>query len=333
MDDALAYYEKGLDRLLEAVSQDSAGYGEFLAFEQRLRENIDQSRHYGDTEIRRAERAEVVDGLNRLAVEEVGRSFNKLCGFRGSGRRLNDCVNTLLIPIGLPPDMPLYERLGNLLMTRLGKVGERSVGVVMHLVALLILSVPFAYWLAQSDDGWTHQLWGSLGILWSGLILLPLMAGFLPQQREKDLEGKVEFTIRQQMALWLDKAFGAYVSAYLVEVGAIVGWLLLTYIGCWARMGIAGRTVFWLVVEWSAFVFSFVGAVIATKYWENVLKSGRQVNLEAQHFLLGLGFPLIVFPVFIVFALATSDFWKMWQTGGLAMGFGFLLLAWLLGRE
>ena len=337
MDDALAYYEKGLDRLLEAVSRDSAGYGELLALEQRLRENIDLYRRYGDTETRRAERAQVVDGLNRLAVEEVGTSFNELCGFRGSGRRLNDYANALLIPIGLPPDMPLHERLGNLLMTRLGNVGERSVGVVMHLVSLLVLSLLFAYWLAQSDDGWTHQLWVSLGILWSGLILLPLVAGFLPQQREKalegELEGKVELTIRQRIALWLDKAFGAYVSAYLVEVAAIVGWLFLTYIGWWARMGIAGRTVFWLVVEWFAFVFSFVGAVIATKYWENLLEGGRQVNLEAQHFLLGLGFPLIVFPAFMLFALATSDFWRRWQTGGLAIGFGFFLLAWLLGRE
>ena len=48
--------------------------------QQRLMENINQTRLYGDTETRRAERAEVVSHLNNLASESIGQSFNDLSG-------------------------------------------------------------------------------------------------------------------------------------------------------------------------------------------------------------------------------------------------------------
>jgi hypothetical protein len=333
MNDAFAHYEEGLNNLLEKLSKDSARYSELLVFEQRLRENIVQVRSYGDTETRRADRAQIVAALNQLALEETETNFNELCGFLASRRCLNALLNSPLTLVGLPPDMPLHERLTNLLMTGLGKVGEGSLALMMHLLALLILSVLFACWLARSDQCWANKLWSCLGVLWLGLTILPLIAGFLPQKREKDLQEMIEFTTRQRIALWLDKAFGAYVSAYLVELAATVGWLGLNYVGHWANMSVAGKTVFWLVVEWLAFVLSFVGTVIATKYWKNISESGRNVNLEVQHFLLGLGFPLIVFPAFMLFALVTSAFWRNWQTGSLAIGLSFLVLAWMLGRE
>lgn len=78
--DAYTAYEHGLRQLLEKVGRDHPRYPEALAYEQRLRENIGQARRYGDTENRRATRAEVVDGLNKLALAELGTSFNELCG-------------------------------------------------------------------------------------------------------------------------------------------------------------------------------------------------------------------------------------------------------------
>lgn len=48
--------------------------------ESRLLENIKDERLYGSTETIRAERARIVAELNRLALDHVGRSFNKLCG-------------------------------------------------------------------------------------------------------------------------------------------------------------------------------------------------------------------------------------------------------------
>ena len=218
MNDAFAYYEEGLNDLLKMLSEDTARYSELLVLEQRLLENIHQVRRYGDMETWRADRARIVDALNQLALEETGTSFNKLCGFSASKRRLHGLLDPLLIPIGLPPDMPLHERLANLMMTSLGKVGEGSAALMVHLLALLVLSVLFAYWLAQSEQLWTNQPWACLGILWLGLAVLPLVAGFLPQQRERSLQEVLEFNARQRVALWLDKAFGAYISSYLVEL-------------------------------------------------------------------------------------------------------------------
>lgn len=165
MNDAFAHYEEGLDNLLEKLSKDSARYSELLVFEQRLRENIVQARSYGDTEGRRADRAQIVAALNRLAVEEAGTSFNGLCGFPASRGCLNVLLNSPLTLVGLPPDMPLHERLANLLMISLGKMGEGSLALMMHLLALLILSVLFACWLARSDQCWANKLWSCLGEL------------------------------------------------------------------------------------------------------------------------------------------------------------------------
>ncbi len=44
-----------------------------------MQENITQARLYGDTEIRRAERSQILDNLNRLALEIAQVSFNELC--------------------------------------------------------------------------------------------------------------------------------------------------------------------------------------------------------------------------------------------------------------
>lgn len=54
-------------------------YSEALVYQQRLQENIDKARLYGDTETRRAERSEIVHRLNTLAVSALNTPFNALC--------------------------------------------------------------------------------------------------------------------------------------------------------------------------------------------------------------------------------------------------------------
>ena len=79
MTDVFSSYEQGLKTLLERLGQDHPRYTEALTFQSRLLENMAQARRYGDTETRRAERAQIVDGLNRLALETGGPDFNELC--------------------------------------------------------------------------------------------------------------------------------------------------------------------------------------------------------------------------------------------------------------
>jgi hypothetical protein len=52
----------------------------FSALESRLLGNLKDERLYGSTETIRAERARIVGELNRLALDQVGQSFNALCG-------------------------------------------------------------------------------------------------------------------------------------------------------------------------------------------------------------------------------------------------------------
>ena len=331
--DVFTHYERGLADLLERLGKDHERYVEALTYEQRLCENIAWVRRDGDTENWRAERAQVASALNRLALLEIGTSFNELCGFRASAKRLGAPLDLLFTNAGLPPDMPLHERLANLLMISLATIRENSVAVATQLLALFILSGLFAWWLAQSEPCWADDLWTCMGVVWLGLAVLPLVAGFLPQRREDELYKAFTLTIRQRVALWLDKAFGIYVSAYLGEVTAIVIWLGLNYAGQWANLGAAGKVTFWLIMEWLTFTLAFVGAVIATKYWENLLQSRRRADLETQHLLLGLGFPLIILPMIMVFGLATASFWSRWQTGGVTIGLALLIMGWMLGHK
>jgi len=72
-------YETGLDNLQAQLGQSHPRYGDFLVYQQRLMENITQVRRYGDTETRRAERAEIIDQLNTMALLVTGVSFNSYC--------------------------------------------------------------------------------------------------------------------------------------------------------------------------------------------------------------------------------------------------------------
>lgn len=70
VNDPFADYETAMQRLLEDLGQQHPQYTEALTYQQRLSENIGFARLHGDTETRRAERAEIIDQINRLAIAE-----------------------------------------------------------------------------------------------------------------------------------------------------------------------------------------------------------------------------------------------------------------------
>ena len=92
--DAYSDYETGLHQLRNRVKQDHPRYSEFLVYQQRLTENIGQSRRYGDTEARKAERSEIIDRLNELSLSMLDMPFTDLYGLststigRGPSERL-----------------------------------------------------------------------------------------------------------------------------------------------------------------------------------------------------------------------------------------------------
>ncbi len=78
MTDIFSSYERGLEELLNRLGRGHPRYAETLTLQARLRENIDQTRLYGDTETRRAERAQIVEALNDLALNIAGESFTQI---------------------------------------------------------------------------------------------------------------------------------------------------------------------------------------------------------------------------------------------------------------
>ena len=77
--DPFINYENGLRQLEVAAKNDPDGQREVRVFAQRLRENINRSRRYGDTSDRRAERAEIIDNLNIVARAITQKSFDDWC--------------------------------------------------------------------------------------------------------------------------------------------------------------------------------------------------------------------------------------------------------------
>lgn len=72
-------YKVGLERLLEKIDKSNPNYLDLLSYQARLIENIERTRRYGDTESRKAERAQIIEQLNLLALSEIKLSFNELC--------------------------------------------------------------------------------------------------------------------------------------------------------------------------------------------------------------------------------------------------------------
>lgn len=78
MTDEFTRYEIGCEELLRRLGKGHPRYTEALALQARLLENISQARQYGDTETRRAGRAQIADRLNHLALETFGTDFNSI---------------------------------------------------------------------------------------------------------------------------------------------------------------------------------------------------------------------------------------------------------------
>lgn len=78
MGDLWNQYRDGLHELLDRLGQDHPSYTEVLVLQQRLLENLARARLYGDTQTSRAERIQLLDALNRLSLETVGKTFSKL---------------------------------------------------------------------------------------------------------------------------------------------------------------------------------------------------------------------------------------------------------------
>ncbi len=108
MNDTFTPYEIGLERLLAQLGRDHLRYTDALVYQHRLQENVSQARKYGDTEARRAERAQIVDLLNQLALETTQISFNELCRLAAEppDTKLTEMVSVAPLGTELPVEEP-----------------------------------------------------------------------------------------------------------------------------------------------------------------------------------------------------------------------------------
>lgn len=77
--DSFSSYEIGMHHLLTQIKKNHPRYLEALGYQDRLRDNISRSRRFGDTNLRQADRAEIIEQLNELSLSVIGISFNELC--------------------------------------------------------------------------------------------------------------------------------------------------------------------------------------------------------------------------------------------------------------
>jgi hypothetical protein len=76
---------RGLERLGKLLANaDTETMLNFAVLEARLQDNLRGEQVYGSTETLRHERAQIVEQLNRIAVDRLGRSFNNLCAIQSA---------------------------------------------------------------------------------------------------------------------------------------------------------------------------------------------------------------------------------------------------------
>lgn len=78
--DIYTLYETRVQTLLSRLGKDHPRYNEALIYQQRLNENLEGTRLYGDKETRRAERAEILARLNALTMATLNTLFSDLSG-------------------------------------------------------------------------------------------------------------------------------------------------------------------------------------------------------------------------------------------------------------
>jgi len=74
------YYRIGIQRLLEGIGLNHPSYADVLVFQQRLEENLFYTNQFGPTQSRLAERAQILDGCNRLSMSITGHTLYYFCG-------------------------------------------------------------------------------------------------------------------------------------------------------------------------------------------------------------------------------------------------------------
>lgn len=77
--DAYSPYEHGVRQLLYRLGNDHPRSQEAHTYRQELSENLALLRRYGDTEARRATRANIIERFNELSCSELGIPFDRLC--------------------------------------------------------------------------------------------------------------------------------------------------------------------------------------------------------------------------------------------------------------
>jgi hypothetical protein len=68
-------YLTGLQNLLNLLGEGHSRYPEALDYKERLEQNIRKSKRFGDTDARKAERAEILAELNEFTQEVLGKWF------------------------------------------------------------------------------------------------------------------------------------------------------------------------------------------------------------------------------------------------------------------
>lgn len=77
--DAFSPYEHGIRYLLNQIPQGHPRYREVSLYQQRFGENLSLMRRFGDTEVRRAERARIIEQLNEVSLSVMHMPFERLC--------------------------------------------------------------------------------------------------------------------------------------------------------------------------------------------------------------------------------------------------------------
>jgi len=165
--DSFSSYEIGTQFLLLQMERNDPLYLETLGYQDRLRDNINRSRRFGDTSLRKADRAEIVEQLNELALSVTGVPFdeirdnlsstNESFAYAIAGIRKSDKSQIFLLENQIIVDAGVRQEIYNLppqFKTKsiiLPNRDETAFQITIHAEDMRIESDPFQTFIFNND--------------------------------------------------------------------------------------------------------------------------------------------------------------------------------------
>lgn len=228
-----------------------------------------------------------------------------------------------------PEQMSFVEKLGKYLMYGLHQLRGRSLISAMQIFAVFALMILLAWQLAEMTEIAAQSLPLAICLAWLAMAAIPFAVALVIGSQELTFRRTLQPV--QRRGLTVEKFFGAYVSAFIGQMLALVALLILdAYTGLWPAFSTFARFIFWLIAGCITLFLCLAGTAVAVTLWRNLVKEDRDVVRPwAGTLMLAIAFPFFVYPALAAFGVFALPLVRSPVFGAIAL----ITAVFALGRQ